>query len=128
MTLKLWRGSAALGAGVGALIVKASMAGAQGEAPQVTPPSPGPSAGGETLPGAGLAESVVSWVWWLAMLAVVVGLVAAGAAYGFFYWTNRSREASTALKVVVGMVVGGIVVGGAGVLANTLFGIGYRAF
>ncbi len=88
----------------------------------MSPPAPS----GTGLPGGGLVEAVVSWVWWLAMLAVLGSVVLAGGAYGFLYWSGRSGRAGFALRVLLASCAGGVVVGGAGVLANTLFGIGYR--
>ena len=96
--------------------------------PSISLPDASPGSGVDRMPGAGLIESMVSWAWWIAMLMSAVSLLLAGGAYGYFYWNSKSQQASTALKVVAGTLVGALLVGGGGVLVNTLFGFGFRAF
>lgn len=118
----------AAAAGALSVLAAVSATAAAGAQPSLSVPDASPDASSGRLPGATLIESIVSWAWWIAMLMSVVSLFIAGGAYGYFYWNSKSQQASTALKVVVGTLVGALLVGGAGVLVNTLFGFGFNAF
>ena len=83
---------------------------------------------GETLPGASLLETIVSWAWWSAMLLIVMAMVISGGMYAWYAMRKKGGDTNTAVTVFLAALGGAVVVGGAGLLANTLFGIGYNTF
>ena len=128
---KLARRAAAAGAGAAAAMASWSSAAGAQEAPKVDLPSVRAGkegVGGTELPGAGLLETIVSWIWWGSMLAILAALLGAGGMYAWYGWRKKGGDTNTAVTVFLYSLVGALVVGGGGLLANALFGIGYNTF
>ncbi len=78
------------------------------------------------IPGGVWVEKLMSWTWWLAFMACLLALLVGGASWGWSMWWQNDTGMVKGARLVRVAVICTVLVGAAGVLANTLLGLSLK--
>lgn len=75
-----------------------------------------------------VVRSMMSWVWWIAMMVCFMAVVTGGGWWGVSIWRKEYEGTDRALKILLGGIGGSVVVGGAAGIANATLGLSLHHF
>ena len=75
------------------------------------------------VPGGMAVERMVSWVWWIAMLVCLLGIITSAGAFGICEARKKQTGSNQAVRVFMASVGSAVVIGGAGGIATTIAGL-----
>ena len=75
------------------------------------------------IPGGAPVERMLSWVWWIAMMTCLLGVIVSGGTFAICEARKKQQGSNQAVRVFVVSVSSAVVVGGAGGIATAIAGL-----